>query len=1240
MEIELKVSTFAEIVDAHQAMPTSANIIILDGGAGRHMFANRQVFSNYVSRSDIVVKVASGHQLEVLGVGDVGPLSGVLHVPGIMKDLISESQLELNDGCYIDSYNGVRHVWTKRHGGTVVITGRAQKPLKLFIVDPRQLNIHHKLAVEHSAFECTEVYGVYTVKQQAIMTLHKSIPISARRLQDTVAKGYLPWTHKFKASNFEKHVPNPCAHCLPGKAQPTRFSKEWIKPQQVGVYYQADTFGPIETPSLRGNTYVHGFIEVTTGMIWVFPSPTKSAVESTRDWLAKIDFYLPKHNITSFKLQSDNGEFQSKNVRALLEDKTRRRPGMLLAGSAYTPQHQGFIERTWRTVGEIARVMLETYRVPEIHWDYAVQYARNLVIRVPPSKRIQGELQDAPFHQFTQEVPSLAHFKPFGCRAWMVIPKEKRRKNWRSRVIQGIYMGISEDTIQSQIIFEPVRNEYITTTHVHFEPDSAYDYRLAETEVDLEDAGSGTISDYEWLVGTRHIDPDDYQLYEVSRVGTVRFRQNEYIVGYRTLLYPNGLVFSKVEPEAIHIEDLVRITNRDEGFQAPSNQRGKRSRPDQADPHLLDDLDGGSSRGLGPSTAARCGLGSQPLNASSWELSNRMREGQRGRDTPHPPVHGSGPVPPRVHGPIQAPGGAGYSGPSVWTSAPRVWTAEPTLGVGATSRDERLRERNARKAPNGLVHGATAVAGMFCTTVKPVLSRATAAPKAFPCILVFAAMAVMSHMPSKEYFILQGGQRWSEFADASGMYAISTKKVDNLVREAALGDPVASFVAESGPIEPLENDPLSHAEAMRRPQLERHEWMKAELAELESLIRLNVLKESDLPNGKRVIRTKWVYKKKRDKHGKVERYRARLVAKGFSQLFGIDYFDTYAPVARLTTLRIVYALTVMLGLRLDGSDVDAAFMNADLKEEIYVGSPVGLPPLPAGRVYKLEKALYGLKQSPKEWNELLDSFLISKTGGMLTKLKSEGCLYCRQSKSGYLIVAIYVDDIVIAGSSDKIVNSFKTRLFKEFKCKDLGSVDKVLNMEISRTRCGGLFLSQECYVKEILKRFNIDPAHEHIPETPMEHRIKLTKYGAECAVKLSKGEFDPDTAGERLTPGHKYREMVGALLWLSMGTRPDIAYAVSQVAKCNNDPRNAHLWAVKRILRYLAGTKDYGIYYYVSAPHQDVKDLNLPTGYFYKFHPSELEWLMGMVDADFANDLNNRRSVTGYVFFLANGPTS
>ena len=125
------------------------------------------------------------------------------------------------------------------------------------------------------------------------------------------------------------------------------------------------------------------------------------------------------------------------------------------------------------------------------------------------------------------------------------------------------------------------------------EPDSVYEHRLAATEVDLEDAGNGTISDYEWLVGTRPIDPDDNQLYAVSRVGTVQFRQTEYIVDYRTFLNPNGLVFSKVEPEAIHIEDLVRITNGDEGFQAPSNQRGKRSRPDQADPHLSDDLDGG-----------------------------------------------------------------------------------------------------------------------------------------------------------------------------------------------------------------------------------------------------------------------------------------------------------------------------------------------------------------------------------------------------------------------------------------------------------------------------------------------------------------------------------------------------------------------------------------------------------------------------------------------------------------------
>jgi len=190
------------------------------------------------------------------------------------------------------------------------------------------------------------------------------------------------------------------------------------------------------------------------------------------------------------------------------------------------------------------------------------------------------------------------------------------------------------------------------------------------------------------------------------------------------------------------------------------------------------------------------------------------------------------------------------------------------------------------------------------------------------------------------------------------------------------------------------------------------------------------------------------YKKKRNSLGEVTRYRARLVAKGFQQTFGLDYFDTYSPVARLSSLRLLYAISVELDLQLAAMDVDAAFLNAELTEDIYIKAPPGQPPLQKGYVYKLLKSLYGLKQSPKSWNDTLNQFLITEC--QFRRLQSESCLYVRTDSHSAkcILVAVYVDDIVIAYNDKSLFFSFRSKIMARFPCKDLGSLSRVLNMDI------------------------------------------------------------------------------------------------------------------------------------------------------------------------------------------------
>ena len=169
-------------------------------------------------------------------------------------------------------------------------------------------------------------------------------------------------------------------------------------------------------------------------------------------------------------------------------------------------------------------------------------------------------------------------------------------------------------------------------------------------------------------------------------------------------------------------------------------------------------------------------------------------------------------------------------------------------------------------------------------------------------------------------------------------------------------------------------EPSTHRQAMNSQ--EREEWLEAERKELQSLRDNHVFTECKLPPGRRTVRTKWIYKVKRDKNGNISKYKARLVAQGFTQIEGLDFNETYSPVARFTSIRTLLALSAILGYHVHQMDVETAFLNGELKEEIYVVPPEGWP-VQEGNVLRVNKALYGLKQSSRQWNENLNTFLLS-----------------------------------------------------------------------------------------------------------------------------------------------------------------------------------------------------------------------------------------------------------------------
>ena len=391
-------------------------------------------------------------------------------------------------------------------------------------------------------------------------------------------------------------------------------------------------------------------------------------------------------------------------------------------------------------------------------------------------------------------------------------------------------------------------------------------------------------------------------------------------------------------------------------------------------------------------------------------------------------------------------------------------------------------------------------------------------------------------------------------------------------------------------------EPTTLAEAVAGQDKEK--WLNAMNDEMESLYANDVWDPVELPKGRKAIGSKWVFKLKVNAEGVVDRYKARLVAQGFSQKFGEDYDETFCPVVRHESIRTLIALAVQDGLKLHQMDITTAFLNGELKEEVYMKQPEGF--IVKGQedlVCRLKRSIYGLKQSGRCWNNTLDEEL-KKMG--FVQSAGDPCIYIA-SEGEVCIVAVYVDDIIIGAKTDDRILQIKRDLRKRFKAKDMGELHHFLGMKIIQNQNSGeVWISQPAYTQDILEKFHMVDAKP--VSTPFD-----------ASSKLMNAVDDSDVVDTEL-----YQSAVGSLLYLSVATRPDIAFAVSNVAKYCARPTKQHWIAVKRIMRYLKGTLNHGLCYTLSHNTQCV----------------------GFSDADFAGDIDDRKSTSGYMFQMSGAAIS
>ncbi|GJU47968.1 ribonuclease H-like domain, reverse transcriptase, RNA-dependent DNA polymerase [Tanacetum coccineum] len=358
-----------------------------------------------------------------------------------------------------------------------------------------------------------------------------------------------------------------------------------------------------------------------------------------------------------------------------------------------------------------------------------------------------------------------------------------------------------------------------------------------------------------------------------------------------------------------------------------------------------------------------------------------------------------------------------------------------------------------------------------------------------------------------------------------------------------------------------QDEPRNYKEA-----LNDQKWIEAMKVELDSINRNNTWVLTNLPTGHKAIGLKWVFKTKKDANGNIIKHKARLVAKGYIQEHGIDFEEVFAPVARMETIRLLLAIAANRKWE-KGND---------------------------GKVYRLIKALYGLRQAPRAWNIKLDNTLKSLD---FKKCALEQAIYTKASKDSLLLVGVYVDDLIITGTPKKEIDKFKAQMEEKFEMSDLGLLAYYLGIEVTQNN-GDISIKQTAYANKILKEAGMLESNETV--IPMDPGTRLTK----------------NTEGT-LVNSTEYRSLIGCLRYL-LHTRPDLSYSVGLLSRFMQEPKEQHMKAVKQVLRYVKGTKDYGI--------------------TYKHNGGNI--IQGFSDSSYGVNTQEGKGTTGITFYYGDSPIS
>ena len=397
-------------------------------------------------------------------------------------------------------------------------------------------------------------------------------------------------------------------------------------------------------------------------------------------------------------------------------------------------------------------------------------------------------------------------------------------------------------------------------------------------------------------------------------------------------------------------------------------------------------------------------------------------------------------------------------------------------------------------------------------------------------------------------------------------------------------------------------EPKTIGKAKKR--LDWPKWKAAIQAELDALMKMKTWQVVERPKGRNVIQCKWVFKIKKDAEGKIEHYKTHLVMKGFTQVENINYYETWAPVAKLASIRTILALATCHDWDINMFDFHNAFLNRELddNEEVYMEQPPGHEDRdPCNFCLQLKKSLYGLKQAGQKWYDVVCQTFADLR---FKKSKYDPAVFYIHSGNNIIIMAIHVDDCTITGNNQVLLNEIKCKIKSRYSLTNLGPINWLLGIKITRDQAAQtISLSQESYIDSILVHFNL------MDTKPMSTLM-------DPSMQFSKDQ-SPQTLEEMAEMQNvPYQEGTGSLQYCAIATWPDIAFLVSLLSQYNENPGQIHWEAVKRVLHYLKATKGWKLVY-----------------------GTEQDDLKGFTDADGVSQ-EHRHAISAYIFMIDGGAVS